>query len=203
MSINVSSSSIIHPILFALFPVVFIFGNNTSFLSSTELFEPLILILGIATLIWLILKITVKNPTKTSLALSLGIVIFFFYGHFHNSLNELSGEHIRNIVLIPIFLVLFSILVFILARTHSDLKNITKIVNAIAITIVIMSSANIMMGLSSNSESQEFSTLDSSENLNSKIFGTPDVYYIILDSYAGHESLKKHYDFDNRDFLNE
>ena len=155
MSINISSSSIIHPILFALFPVVFIFGNNTSFLSSTELFEPLILILGIATLIWLILKITVKNPTKTSLALSLGIVIFFFYGHFHNSLNELSGEHIRNIVLIPIFLILFSILVFILARTHSDLKNITKIVNAIAITIVIMSSVNIMMGLSSNSESQE------------------------------------------------
>ena len=67
MSINVSSSSIIHPILFALFPVVFIFGNNTSFLSSTELFEPIILILGIATLIWFILKITVKNPTKTKL----------------------------------------------------------------------------------------------------------------------------------------
>ena len=203
MSINVSSSSIIHPILFALFPVVFIFGNNTSFLSSTELFEPIILILGIATLIWFILKITVKNSTKTSLALSLGIVIFFFYGHFHNSLNELSGEYIRNIVLIPIFLILFSILVFILARTHSDLKNITKIVNAIAITIVIMSSVNIVMGLSSDSESQEFLTLDSSENLNSKNFGTPDVYYIILDSYAGHESLKKHYDFDNSIFLNE
>ena len=106
--------------------IIFIFGNNTSFLSSTELFEPLILILGITTLIWFILKITVKNPTKTSLALSLGIVIFFFYGHFHNSLNELSGEYIRNIVLIPIFLVLFSILVFILIRTHSNLKNITK-----------------------------------------------------------------------------
>ena len=130
MSINVSSSSIIHPILFALFPVVFIFGNNTSFLSSTELFEPLILILGITTLIWFILKITVKNSTKTSLALSLGIVIFFFYGHFHNSLNELNDEYIRNIVLIPIFLILFSILVFILVRTHSDLKNITKIINA-------------------------------------------------------------------------
>ena len=66
-----------------------------------------------------------------------------------------------------------------------------------------MSSVNIVMGLSSDSESQEFSTFESSENLNSKIFGTPDVYYIILDSYAGHESLKKHYDFDNRDFLNE
>ena len=59
------------------------------------------------------------------------------------------------------------------------------------------------MGVSSDSESQEFSTFESSENLNSKIFGTPDVYYKILDSYAGHESLKKHYDFDNSIFLNE
>ena len=203
MSINVSSSSIIHPILFALFPIVFIFSNNTSFLSITELFEPLILIIGITILIWVILKVTLKNTKKNSLVLSLGVVIFFFYGHFHNSLNELSGEYIRNFILIPVFLILFSILVIILFRINSDLKNITKIVNAIAITIVLMSSVNIVMGVSSDSESQEFSVLDSSKNLNSKNFGTPDVYYIILDSYSGHESLKKYYNFDNSNFLNE
>jgi len=203
MSINISSSSIIHPILFALFPIVFIFSNNMSFLSSSELLEPLILIIGVTTIIWLILKIIVKNPKKTSLVLSLGLIIFFFYGHFHNSLNELSGDYIRNIIFIPVFLILFSILIVILFRIHSDLKNITKIVNAIAITVVLMSSVNIVMGLSSDPELEEFSVSDSSKILNSKNFGTPDVYYIILDAYSGHESLKKYYDFDNSNFLNE
>ena len=146
MSINVSSSSIIHPILFALFPVVFIFGNNTGFLSSTELFEPLILILGITGIIWLILKITAKNSIKSSLVLSIGLIIFFFYGHFHDMLNELIGNYIRNIVLIPIFLFIFSGFIYILIRTNSNLRNITKIVNAIAITIVVMSSVNIGLG---------------------------------------------------------
>lgn len=203
MNVNLSTSTIIHPILFALFPVIFIFGNNTSFLSANDLFEPLILILGIVGLIWLILKITIKRSAKTSISLSLGLIIFFFYGHFHNLFNDLSGEYIRNSFLIPGYLLIFLVLIFVLFRTNSDLKNITKIVNAIAITLIVMSSVNIVMGLSFDPTLQEFSNDDVSSELDSTMFGTPDVYYIILDAYAGHESLKKHYDFDNSDFLNE
>jgi len=203
MNTTISASTIIHPILFALFPLIFIFGNNTGFISTNDLFVPIILILGIVGLIWLILKITVKRSAKTSLSLSLGLIIFFFYGHFHNLFSDLSGEYIRNLFLIPVFLLIFSVLILVLYRSNSDLKNITKIINAVAITIIVMSSANIAMGLSLDPTVQEFSDYDSNLQLDSTEFGTPDVYYIILDAYAGHESLMKYYDFDNSNFLNE
>jgi len=203
MNTTISASTIIHPILFALFPLIFIFGNNTGFISTNDLFVPIILILGIVGLIWLILKITVKRSAKTSLSLSLGLIIFFFYGHFHNLFSDLSGEYIRNLFLIPVFLLIFSVLILVLYRSNSDLKNITKIINAVAITIIVMSSVNIAMGLSFDPTVQEFLDYDSNLQLDSTEFGTPDVYYIILDAYAGHESLMKYYDFDNTNFLNE
>ena len=198
-----SSSTIVHPILFALFPLIFIFGNNTSFISANDLFVPVILILGIVGMIWLMLKITIKRPAKTSIVLSLALIIFFFYGHFHNLFNDLTGEYIRNIFLIPGYLLILSVLILVLFKTNSDLKNITKIVNGIAITIIIMSSVNIVMGLSFDPNLEEFSNDNINSQIDSTLFGTPDVYYIILDAYAGHESLKKHYNFDNSNFLNE
>jgi len=203
MNTTISASTIVHPILFALFPLIFIFGNNTGFISINDLFVPVILILGIVGIIWLILKITVKSSAKTSLVLSFGLIIFFFYGHFHNLLNDLSGEHIRNLFLIPVYLLIFTVVIFVLSRINSDLKNITKIINGIAITIIVMSSVNILMELSFDSSLEEFSNDNINSQLNSNLYGTPDVYYIILDAYAGHESLKKHYNFDNSNFLNE
>ena len=193
-------SSIIHPLLFAFFPILFVFSYNVSFLSFDQLFFPSLLFLALAATSWLILKIAFKNTHKSSIALSVSIILFFSYGHIQNLLLDYGLELFGNKILLPIFLLILILCVIALSRASSDFKNYTKIINSIVLTMIFLSLINLV-----NLDS--YTTNISSENETIKLHPEYDaptnVFYIILDSYAGYSALEKYYKFDNSEFLNE
>jgi len=199
-SVQLFQSSFLHPLLFAFFPILFVFSYNTSFLSFDELFFPSLLFLVLAAASWLILKIAFKNTHKSSVALSISIILFFSYGHIQNSLLDYGLELYGNKILLPIFLVILVLCVIALIRTTSNFKNFTKIINSIVLTMIFLSLINLVnldayttnIGLESNTI-----------NLHPVYDPPPNVFHIILDGYSGYGSLKKFYGFDNSEFLNE
>jgi len=90
---------------------------------------------------------------------------------------------------------------YFIIKSKINFKNITKIVNVVSIVLIGMTVVNIAtFGIT---EIESYSTVnfevdnDSIELQNT--YGTPDVYYIILDEYGGPESMK-YLDYDNSQF---
>ncbi len=192
---NISQSTPIHVIFLAIFPVIFLFSENMHELSPIDILIPLLIIMPISLTIFFILKLILKNSKKAALIVSIGLVLFFTYGHFYNIikgftiLDEDIGRH--RYIIIP-FILGIIIPTYFIIKSKIDFQNITKIVNSISIVLVGMVILNItIFGIT---EFESYSTVHYEPNNNvielQKTYGTPDVYYIILDEYGGPESMK-------------
>ena len=192
---------VIHPLIFAIFPVVFLFSLNINSLNHEEVIIPIIVVPLVSLGLWGVLSFVLKNKLKAGLIISIGIILFFSYGHVHNILTDSDavGDFSRHRYLLIPFFITFVISTIYFVKTNRLLDNATKITNGISIAIVLMTLVNVgTFGFTDSSilESEDNQTIDlvSSGNL-------PDIYYIILDGYAGKTILDSVYDFDNSDFL--
>ena len=198
-------STPIHSFLFAVFPVLFLYSNNIHILSINEIIFPLSVVFAGTLLTWFILQLIIKNKLKSALLVSIFLILSFSYGHVFLLLEDYTigdfdiGHH--RFVLIPFF-VLFSVGSIYLIRTKRKLNNVTTITNAIAITLVIITLVNIATYYSVNAYSVDFKQDLENEFPNSNnIKELPNIYFIILDGYAGTKSLKEVLNFDNQDFI--
>ena len=200
------SKIIIHPILFAIFPVIMLYFNNMHFVSFSETLLPLAITVGITIPIWIVLKLILKDSVKSALITSLILVLCFSYGYAYLTIDDLAindfdlGKH--RYLAIP-FLAVFIIGIFYLIKTKKKLNVANTITNVGSLTIVIITLVNIGAYNLENSFSANFED-DPAMGLeyitNEKEL--PDIFYIILDAYPGSDSLKTTSDYDNSEFVN-
>lgn len=198
---------ILHPFLFALFPVLFLYSHNIKQLLINVIFLPSAISLGFTAIavsvLWLVLK---KDSKKAGIIITVFLVLFFSYGRIY---EVIKTWHLGSLVigrhryLMIIWAVLFVLIVYFVIRTKKNLHNITNILNVIVIILVLIPSVTIGIYKfktrdiehSSNINIQEkYTILDNMNNL-------PDIYYIILDGYASSSTLKEFYNYDNTEFV--
>jgi len=79
---------ILHPILFAVFPILFIFSHNRAeALVIGQILLPLAFSVAGTLLLWFVLGVISGEWRKAALIVSLVVLLFFSYGHFHNALT--------------------------------------------------------------------------------------------------------------------
>ncbi|MBL76917.1 MAG: hypothetical protein CL763_08360 [Chloroflexi bacterium] len=225
-----TKSFIIHPILFSIYPIIFIFSQNIHLLPVTEIFLPIAIMLSLTGFTIFILGKKINNKNKIALVISLLVIVFFSYGHVYNILNDSEFENSEisrhRYLLIPFAITAVLGTIYFL-KSKKFFNNATTIANGISASIIVIISINIVGDFSSgnfygNPESIQneawFGIGVPQENLMNDIFSDveervtiknewqgkenlPDIYYIILDEYPNNESLKKNYGFDNTEFL--
>ena len=201
---NISQTFPIHVVFLAIFPVIFLFSENMHEFVPTDIIVPLLIIIPISLIVFFILKLILKDSNKAALIVSIGLVLFFTYGHFYNIikgftiLDEDIGRH--RYIIIP-FILGIIIPIYFIIKSKINFQNITKIVNGISIVLVVLVLINItIFGIT---EIESYSTIhyepsdDPIELQNTH--NTPDVYYIILDEYGGPETMK-YLNYDNSQF---
>ena len=196
-------SLVIHPFLFAIFPVVFAYAHNIHFLTIDEIVIPLGISLGIAIVLWLVLSFPL-NKKKSALIVSLALVLFFTYGHIYILLNIDSGiesELTRHRYLLPLFIGVLIVGVVYFVRTRRELYNVTTIVNAISVAIVIISLGEIGVFYIERDQYIENSSELVTQNMNLvNMEKLPNIYYIIFDGYGGDKVFKNEFGYDNSEF---
>ena len=202
MKYSLTRSSTFHPFLFAVMPVFLFVSLNLSEIVLQDVAFPLLITITAAITSWFLLNLLLKNRMQSGLLVSLGLVLFFTYGHFYNILyTALSAQIPLNIYLLIAFFLIFVAGIFIIFKTKKHYKEFTTIANGIASIIILIAVFNI------SAYALEYNnSVISNDQMNygaSAIDYTPNVYYIILDSYAGSTVLKKTYGFDNSDFTSE
>ncbi len=197
-------SYLIHPILLSLYPVLFLYSYNIEQTAFIEILFPASISLGITLIFLILLTIVFKSKFKSSLFISLLLFLFFSYGH----LNEIFFKVIKirnpDYILIPLYLILLISIGWIIIRTAAELLNITNILNVVTIALFLFSCFSIIK-FSIETSKTVIPELDIEKKITTGGSSTkdmPDIYYIILDGYAGEETLKTVYNFDNSEFLN-
>ena len=203
-------SSVIHPVLFAIIPVLLIISLNLDEIVLQDVVFPFSVIVVSTVVLWYLLNRLLKNNMKSGLIVSLGLVAFFMYGHFFNIFNQVMVGDFdigRHRYLLTSFLLLFGVCMYFILRSRKDFTDVTTIVNVVAIVILSISVFNISAYALQNSSSDSneiFNNLINERSLPTVMPDyTPNVYYVILDQYTSSKVLESVYGFDNSDFIAE
>jgi hypothetical protein len=196
------------PLLFALYPPLFLYANNLEERSPGALFWPLVLSLALGVVVWLAARLAVRDGARASITAFLVLVFFFTYGHLWTMLRGAFFKKARPEALLPlvVWLILLAALVFLVLWTKKNLHPLQSGLS-LAVSLLIVFSLVQIVAFSIGPEptlpggrkiTEEFQ-LPSQAGRDKT--SRPDIYYLIFDRYANEKTLKKYYDFDNTEFL--
>jgi len=215
---NITKTSIFHPFLFAIFPIISIYSSNMHELLPNDLVQPVIMILSFTAIIFLIVKLIFKVWSKVGLVVSLIIGLMFSYGYVYLQIVGFAIGDVtigRHIFLIIPYIVMFIGGCYYIFKTKKELENITKILNVVSASLILVSVISIGtyaienngLGIVILENNDAVKGIDSSIEQNEMISLVgdldhyPDVYFIILDEYGGKSSLNDDLNFDNSEFI--
>jgi hypothetical protein len=200
--------------LASIYPILMLIDANIEEVIITDAFVPLILsVLGSLTIYWIALKVGL-DEFKSAIFTILAILLFYYYGHIFY--GYVGGIHIYEITIgrhrffFPFWLLIFSVLVFILIKIKININPFIKFINYLFLVLVSSVLLSISIGVYSlNSDelpiednykkSIHFSDSNSSQRT-IDISNYPDIYYIVLDGYAALDTMKDIYNYDNSIF---
>lgn len=200
--------SVIHPFLFALFFVLFLFAHNIYEVYATELLIPIVAVIAGTSILFFSLRLITKSYNKIGIITSWFLILFFSYGHIRELIYSLErfdrynpGDQTGiNLFLTSLFVLLFIAGTFLVIKARSKFLVFTKFLNITAVTLVAISLINISI--------YEIKTIDLGQgkvNDESSLINTenlPDIYYIIFDEYARASTLMEIYNYDDSKFTN-
>lgn len=192
----------LHQILFAVYPVVFLYAENVDAVIFADVVPALIAVLGGTATLFICGRFLFRNGEKAALAVTLAIILFFSYG----SIFEPSpGAYwIKHRYLLSLWALLYISGMYSLFRTKRTFTSLTRALNMASVVLVAYSLGAIAMYnvevLSNGDVAQDVRPLldiQASQVRDDQ----PDVYYIILDAYASNTVLQREIGFDNSEFL--
>ena len=209
MQLSLTRSSTIHPVLFAIIPIITIVSLNLDEVFFENSALSFLIIVPSVLVLWHLLNLLIKDKMKSGLIISLGLVLFFSYGHFFNVLRDIVIEDLvisRHRYLVPSFGIIFVVGVYSMLKTKKNFSDFTTIANVIAIVLLLVSVSNIFVYALENSDNDRSILTDRfnyDDGLPASLDHTPNVYYIILDKYTSSKVLKDIFDFDNQYFISQ
>lgn len=189
---------IVHPFLFAIFPVLALCSCNVSQVSIGQVFAPLVISLSATVFAFILLGLRFKDRMKLALFLSLFLMLFFSFGYLY----DIFG----NYKIIIIFdAVIFALCAYFIVKTKRNLEGFTAFMNLVFAILLIAPLTNIVSHTleSRNSGVKIHAAKPQAINASdAHISQYPNIYYIILDAYARQDVLNDIYGFDNSEFIN-
>jgi len=193
-----------HPLLFGLFPILFLYAQNVGEMRPAELVIPGVVVLTAVFTLFVALGAVIRDPEKRALCLSCAVIFFFSYGHIVRLMSSdyspyETGKFTPEMSVLVVGLLVLGGVVVLTLRAGRSLKELNMLVTQLAIVLVLIQVATAsyrLMGSVEPGDATEgpiaYRSLDGP---------TRDLYFIILDGYGRHDILKEIYGFDNSDFL--
>jgi hypothetical protein len=146
----------LHPICFALFPLLSLYAANFGQLPFVDTIRPLAITLCGAAILFMGLRTLLRNEEKAALLLSLALFIFFSFGHVlshtrnHGTRIARFIDHSRIVgaplgpVMLAVAIVALALLVTALVRMRRRTGPLTELANVIGVVLVFMPTITIL-----------------------------------------------------------
>jgi len=195
MNIHRNFEYILHPFLFALFPVMFLYARNSGQTYPGDIIIPALIVLGACIAALIVVRLILRNEYKAGIVVSLLVLFFFTFGHVARLLDGVMSVWVL-LLLWPIILI---ILIGAVIRSEKRFDTLTRTLNFVAAALLLIQVVQIGINFVSGGKDD---TTDASETrIDSDGSNNPDIYYIILDGYAREDVLADMYNFDNSSFI--
>ncbi len=193
---------VIHPFLFAIFPILFLFSHNIEQVYFSETLLPSSITLGVTILLVLSLGLIFRDKKKAGIIVSIFLILFFSYGHVHDLINVPLG---KGRYLLATWGLLIGGGSYFVIRTRRRLGGVTYVLNMVAVILCLISVINIVAYKFKDRHTSEY--IQGTPNLETNTLNLlksselPDIYYIVLDRYLNESVLEEGYGFNNREFI--
>jgi len=186
-----------YPIVFGVYPALALLAANIGQVKAEAGWRPLLACIGFAGILFVLLKLLLRDWNRAAFLSMLWMALFFSYGHVHNLLTEKleDFDFTRWLLLAWLLLAILSA-VWAIWKSPSSPAALNVITLGLAITSLWQVSSGVQKGgaQSLGVEKAPIQELARPQN-------PPDVYYFILDSYGREDLLKQAYGYDNSAFI--
>lgn len=141
---RITRRTIIHPLLFAIYPILYLYANNVDLISFSEILVPLAVTLGMTVVLFLALRLLFTDSTKAGILTSAILIQFFSYGHAWKGLG-LAGVAFwdwaperHGYYLLLLWGLLFLLAVLVVVKKGSPLRIIATYLNVVAALLIAM-----------------------------------------------------------------
>ena len=187
-----------YPLVFAAYPILALLAENIGEVKLAAGWRPLVICVAFAGVLFVLLKLLLREWHRAAFLSTLWMVLFFSYGHIHILLTEkLEDFNFTSWLLFAC--VVLAILAVVWAIKKSPSSAVT--LNVIALGLVVTTLVQIGPGLEKRTVSALGAKNAPVQEL-SRPQNAPDVYYFILDSYGREDLLREAYGYDNSEFVN-
>jgi hypothetical protein len=190
----------LYPFFFALYPILELRNHNIAYVGATDLVRPIILSVLLTGLIWIVLRLLVRDWQKSGMITTLVMIAFFTYGQVFIEIESAFGTVIRHRYLALIYagiLLLLAILILWKVRKPNTIINFLTITGGVLTLFSIV--RMLQHDLSVYQAAQQSNEVQSSllqKVSNTKEAQKPDIYLILLDAHTSIRTMKKDFYYD-------
>ncbi len=196
---------VFYPLLFAAFPILFLYVHNISETLASQLWLPLGVSVAATLVLWAILSLILRSLSKAGFATAIFLVFFFSYGRLYDGLNYLGVFVPKHAYLLPVMLFVWGYCVYFIGRAKRDFRITTRMFNIVAVVLIAINLFNIgsyQVKLAGMDDITPAETSETAAASPAELSTLPDIYFIMLDEYAHPDTMKEYYDYDNSEFIN-
>jgi hypothetical protein len=186
-----------HPLLLAAFPVLSLFAQNVrEDVTVGDVILPLAVVVGAAGVVAFVLAVGLGSAQRGALAASVLIIVALSWGYAARA----GRGRVSEAVLLGAWGLLATVGLVLAVRAGPRLPGITRGLNVVALVLVAVNVAMVGVagGLRFRPETTEIPggaiALRPGED-------PPDIFYLVMDRYAGTPTLERQFGFDNAAFL--
>ncbi|MBN1373361.1 MAG: hypothetical protein JW987_15600 [Anaerolineaceae bacterium] len=188
---------LMHPLLFVLYPLVALWSANLGQIPAFAILRSLLFSAGFLVIVLGLNKLVFREPGKATASSSLISFLFFTFGHAYQLLGGAEALRYRSLLLIWGLFLAAGLFLIIRSRRIPELLHTGLLVGAGFLVLVpsalILWNSMTHLKISAQEDPVETIVEKSSE-------ASPDVYYILIDSYAREDQLND-MGFDNSAFI--
>lgn len=199
---------VLHPLLFAAFPVLYLFSQNLALADLSDGVRPLLVVVAVVGALFFLATLLFRSAMRAGLVVSVLVVLFFSYGYVLRAMEDLRIGDLaigRHRFLLPVWGMLTVVGVMWAVRARKGLPRVTSTLNIVAAGLVLFNAATIgvyKIRSGGRGETSELQALVPNVPASATSSDARDIYYIIFDRYGGQDALKR-MGFDNSEFLND
>ncbi len=190
-----------YPIAVSAYPALALLSTNVGQVLLSAGIRSLLVSVVFGGILYFLVWLVMRQVYKSALLTTIWLALFFSYGHIYIAIDEKYPDANYTLWLAMGWIVLFVFSLLWVLRSKAAFAASTTTFNTITLALLVMSVGQILLeseprGVQAlgadNAPVQDDLTLPQNP---------PDVYYIILDSYAREDFLETVYDYDNSEFI--
>lgn len=193
----------LHPVLFAWYPVLFLWGINVNIVPWQEGLRLCVATTVVALVVQAICTTMMRDGAAGAALASLVVMIILTYGRVYAAVLgvTISGMRVgRHLVLLTVIVVAVVAAARYLRRPRKSLAMATSALNVMAIALVALAAGPLLPQVFEHGKSTASDRREArSDAVASQV--RPDIYYIIADGYGAASVLKSLYGFSNEPFV--